>query len=73
MIDTVHRALGSLDPRESRVLALRFGLVDGRPHTLDEIGRDVGLTRERIRQIEKEALAKLRTGDRPDSLLDWAS
>ena len=73
MIDTVHRALASLDPRESRVLALRFGLAGGRPHTLDEIGRDVGLTRERIRQIEKEALAKLREADRPDSLLDWAS
>lgn len=73
MIDTVHRALAGLEPRESRVLELRFGLVGGRPHTLDEIGRDVGLTRERIRQIEKEALAKLREADRPDSLLDWAS
>jgi DNA-directed RNA polymerase sigma subunit (sigma70/sigma32) len=55
------------------VLALRFGLVGGRPHTLDEIGQDVGLTRERIRQIEKEALAKLRDPDSPDSLLEWAS
>jgi len=73
MIETVHRALAGLDPREARVLALRFGLAEGRPHTLDEIGRDVGLTRERIRQIEKEALAKLREPDRPDSLLDWAS
>ena len=73
MIDALHRSLAALEPRESRVLALRFGLVGGRPHTLDEIGRDVGLTRERIRQIEKEALAKLREGDRPDSLLDWAS
>jgi RNA polymerase primary sigma factor len=73
MIETVRRALASLDPREARVLALRFGLAEGRPHTLDEIGRDVGLTRERIRQIEKEALAKLREPDRPDSLLDWAS
>jgi RNA polymerase primary sigma factor len=73
MIDTVHKALGGLEPREARVLALRFGLAEGRPHTLDEIGRDVGLTRERIRQIEKEALAKLREPNRPDSLLDWAS
>jgi RNA polymerase primary sigma factor len=73
MIDTVHRALDGLEPREARVLALRFGLAEGRPHTLDEIGRDVGLTRERIRQIEKEALAKLREPNRPDSLLDWAS
>jgi RNA polymerase primary sigma factor len=73
MIDTIHRALARLDPRESRVLALRFGLVGGRPHTLDEIGQDVGLTRERIRQIEKEALAKLRNPDSPDSLLEWAS
>jgi RNA polymerase primary sigma factor len=73
MIETVRRALAALEPREARVLALRFGLAEGRPHTLDEIGRDVGLTRERIRQIEKEALAKLRQPDRPDSLLDWAS
>ncbi len=73
MIETVHRALAGLEPREARVLALRFGLAEGRPHTLDEIGRDIGLTRERIRQIEKEALAKLREPDRPDSLLDWAS
>jgi RNA polymerase primary sigma factor len=73
MIETVRRALAGLEPREARVLALRFGLAEGRPHTLDEIGRDVGLTRERIRQIEKEALAKLRQPDRPDSLLDWAS
>ena len=73
MIDALHRSLAALEPRESRVLALRFGLVGCRPHTLDDIGRDVGLTRERIRQIEKEALAKLREGDRPDSLLDWAS
>jgi len=73
MIETVHRALAGLEPREARVLALRFGLAEGRPHTLDEIGRDIGLTRERIRQIEKDALAKLRQPDRPDSLLDWAS
>lgn len=73
MIDTVHRALAGLDPREARVIALRFGLVGGRPHTLDEIGRDVGLTRERVRQIEREALAKLRDPNSPDSLLDWAS
>jgi RNA polymerase primary sigma factor len=73
MIETVHRALAGLEPREARVLALRFGLAEGRPHTLDEIGRDVGLTRERIRQIEKEALAKLREPNRADSLLDWAS
>jgi RNA polymerase primary sigma factor len=73
MIDTLHRALAALEPREARVIAMRFGLVGGRPHTLDEIGRDVGLTRERIRQIEKEALAKLRDPDSPDSLLEWAS
>ncbi|MBX6371281.1 MAG: RNA polymerase sigma factor [Acidothermus sp.] len=73
MIDTVHRALAGLDPREARVIQLRFGLVGGRPHTLDEIGRDVGLTRERVRQIEREALAKLRDPNSPDSLLDWAS
>ena len=72
MIDTVHRALASLEPREARVLALRFGLAEGRPHTLDEIGRDVGLTRERIRQIENQSLKKLRSLTESQKLRDVA-
>jgi DNA-directed RNA polymerase sigma subunit (sigma70/sigma32) len=55
------------------VVALRYGIGDGRPRTLDEVGRELGLTRERIRQIEKDALAKLRDPSRSDLLLDWAS
>jgi RNA polymerase sigma factor (sigma-70 family) len=53
-------ALALLTPREAVIMAMRFGLHDGTPHTLDEIGRALGLTRERIRQLEKQALGKLR-------------
>ncbi|MBC7237165.1 MAG: sigma-70 family RNA polymerase sigma factor, partial [Chloroflexi bacterium] len=52
--------LTSLTPREARILRLRFGLIDGRSYTLEEVGRKFGLTRERIRQIEHEALDRLR-------------
>jgi RNA polymerase primary sigma factor len=52
--------LESLRGRERRVVQLRFGIIDGRERTLDEIGRRLGLTRERIRQIEAKALQKLR-------------
>lgn len=56
----VARALGSLTDRERMVLMLRYGLVDGEEHTLEDIGSQFGLTRERIRQIEKKTLTKLR-------------
>lgn len=52
--------LASLSPREERIVQLRFGLSDGQAHTLDEIGDQLGFTRERIRQIEAEALRKIR-------------
>jgi RNA polymerase primary sigma factor len=58
--EKVSSVLGSLTPREGRVIQLRFGLKDGRAHTLDEVGRKFGVTRERIRQIEAKALRKLR-------------
>jgi RNA polymerase primary sigma factor len=61
-------ALHTLHPREQRVMILRFGLLDGRPQTLEETGREFGLTRERIRQIEGKALGKLRHPSRRDSL-----
>ena len=56
----VERALGALSLREREVLMLRYGLVDGEEHTLEDIGDQFGLTRERIRQIEKKTLTKLR-------------
>ena len=53
------RVLATLTHRERKVIELRFGLTGGHPHTLDEVGRQFSLTRERIRQIEVEALARL--------------
>ncbi len=58
----VMRMLGEMDTREATVLRMRFGLADGEPKTLKEIGESLGLTRERVRQIETEALAKLAQG-----------
>jgi len=58
--DEVRRVLDCLSPKERRVLELRFGLLDQRPRTLEEVGREFQLTRERIRQIEIQALRKLR-------------
>ncbi|MFI0419936.1 RNA polymerase sigma factor [Spongiactinospora sp. 9N601] len=73
LADQLRGVLGNLSPREARIMALRFGLVDGKPHTLDEIGKHLGLTRERIRQLEKESLSKLRHPSNARPLLDWAS
>lgn len=58
----VMQLLGKMDPREATVLRMRFGLDDEEPKTLKEIGEKLGLTRERVRQIENEALAKLNDG-----------
>ncbi len=58
--ELVQEALATLTPRENVILAKRFGLDDGQPKTLEEIGRQLGVTRERIRQIQEEALVKLR-------------
>ena len=57
--------------REKKVLMLRFGLIDGRPHTLEEVGRTFDVTRERIRQIEAKALRKLRHPSRSKKLKDY--
>jgi RNA polymerase primary sigma factor len=64
-------ALATISPREARILRLRFGLVDGRTHTLEELGQKFGLTRERIRQIEGEALRRLRHPSRARRLKDY--
>lgn len=63
--------LKTLTPREEKVLALRFGLEDGHPHTLEEVGREFNVTRERIRQIEAKALRKLRHPSRSKKLKDF--
>jgi RNA polymerase primary sigma factor len=52
-----------LPPREARILQLRYGLVDGRTLTLNEVGRKMGVTRERVRQIETQALHRLRNAN----------
>jgi RNA polymerase primary sigma factor len=73
MADQLRHALDGLTQREATIMAMRFGLYDGNPHTLDEIGRALGLTRERIRQLEKQSLSKLRHPSRAQPLLDYAS
>ncbi len=69
--EQVDDVLFTLSEREARVLQLRFGLEDGRSRTLEEVGRDFGVTRERIRQIEAKALRKLRHPSRSKKLRDF--
>lgn len=71
MAQAVNEVLNDLSERESEVVRLRFGLVDGRPRTLEEVGKQFGVTRERIRQIESKTLAKLRHPLRSDQLRDY--
>ena len=71
--EQVAKVLDSLEGREERVIRLRFGLDDGRPRTLEEVGHEFGLTRERIRQIEAHALRKLRHPSRSRKLRDYVS
>ena len=63
--------LETLTEREQKVLKLRFGLEDGRPRTLEEVGKEFNVTRERIRQIEAKALRKLRHPSRSKKLKDY--
>jgi len=71
--EQIEHVLASLDKREQRVLRLRFGLDDGHARTLEEVGREFGLTRERIRQIEVQALRKLRHPSRSRKLREFAA
>ena len=65
------RAVSTLTPREEKVLKLRFGIEDGRTRTLEEVGKEFNVTRERIRQIEAKALRKLRHPSRSKKLKDF--
>lgn len=69
--EQVKEMLGALTEREQKILRLRFGLEDGRNHTLEEVGQEFAVTRERIRQIEAKALAKLRRHKDAKKLLDY--
>jgi RNA polymerase nonessential primary-like sigma factor len=69
--DDLRRVLGTLEDREQHVIRMRYGLDDGQPCTLDQIGRKFGLSRERVRQIERETMAKLRDPQRADALRDY--
>jgi RNA polymerase primary sigma factor len=71
LTEAVEEALGELSPREQEVVRLRFGLVDGQARTLEEVGREFGVTRERIRQIEAKTLAKLRHPQRSQKLKEF--
>ena len=67
----LNEVMATLTPRECKVLRLRFGLEDGRPHTLEEVGKEFDVTRERVRQIESKALRKLRHPSRSKILKDF--
>jgi RNA polymerase primary sigma factor len=69
--ERVNEVLSTLTPREARIIRLRFGLEQGRPHTLEEVGKKFGLTRERIRQIEGKALRRLRHPSRSRRLQEY--
>jgi RNA polymerase primary sigma factor len=68
LAEQVDKVLGSLTPREERVLRMRFGIGEKSDHTLEEVGQDFEVTRERIRQIEAKALRKLRHPSRSKRL-----
>ena len=69
--DHIREVLATLSPREAKVLEYRFGLEDGKQRTLEEVGREFGVTRERIRQIEAKAIRKLRHPTRAKKLRDY--
>ncbi|TDE01501.1 sigma-70 family RNA polymerase sigma factor [Jiangella asiatica] len=71
--EEVRALVDTLPPREALIVTLRFGLHDGRERTLQEVAERVGLTKERVRQLEKQSIAELRDPERRQPLLEWAS
>jgi len=71
LTEQVHAILSDLSPKERKILEMRHGLTDGIYHTLEEVGREFGVTRERIRQIEAKALGKIRTHDKARHLKSY--
>lgn len=69
----LHSLIDTLPPREALIISMRYGLTDGNQHSLQEVADRVGLTRERVRQLEKESMQKLRDPHRHEPLLAWAS
>jgi len=69
----LEKLVDTLAPREAKIISLRFGLADGRPRTLEEVAQQLRLTRERIRQLERQSLAELRDPSRCADLVGWAS
>ena len=69
--DHVTEIIGELTPREQKILEMRFGLTDGVAHTLEEVGQEFGVTRERIRQIEAKALEKIQQNVHMKKLKDY--
>ncbi len=72
MSDRIKEVIETLTGKEQRVVLERFGLIDGTPKTLDQIAKPMGLSRERVRQIEREVMEKLRSGSRREKLRDYA-
>lgn len=71
LVEQLHEILGDLTPKERKILAMRHGLEDGIYHTLEEVGQEFGVTRERIRQIEAKALEKIRTHGKAKKLRSY--
>ena len=71
MREHLQEVLDDLPPREVRILQLRYGLLDGKSYTLEEVGRKMGVTRERVRQIEAQALSRLRHPNHIRVLMDY--
>ncbi len=69
--DQLQKILNTLSNRERRIIQLRFGLQDGHPRTLEEVGREFQVTRERIRQIEFKTLGKLRNSNKSKTLKNF--